>query len=159
MCSSFYSSNHNSCLLPSFPFHPRASTFAATAAVHVHIKPHPCHATAATFDKAPSEPAANAHHQRTPSPPDTTTHTAHIPPHFRSFHHLSHLASPCHTPHHTVPHHAAPRHERTVPLTPFNDSSPLFCSSLVCHLTQFPFTPFMFHSPLFCSSITCPWIV
>jgi hypothetical protein len=136
MCSSFYSSNHDSCLLPSFPFHPRASAFAATTAVHVHIKPHPHHATTATFDKAPSEPAANACRQRMPSPPDTTTHAAHTR-HCISFHSAISLASPRHaTPRttwcHTTPCHAMPpRLAAIVPTLDFPSLICFLCSAVV----------------------------
>ena len=96
----------------SFSFHPRALTLATTAAVHIHIKPHPRHATTA-FDNAPSElPPTHTHYhtyRRQTQPRTPHTHAAAVlflPP---SLSPISCLASPRRTSCHMVPsRHASP---------------------------------------------------
>jgi len=101
---------HWSCTPSSFKLWAKMSPHSHCHRRHVYMKPYPCHATAA-FNKAPSQPATNTHHQCTPLPPDTTTHATHtrccssFP-----FHHLSRLASPRHALRHMVLHCTTPRH-------------------------------------------------
>ena len=148
-CHNLFLTHHDVPMLPlhptmisafsSFPFHPGALALTATAAIHIHIKLHPHHATA-TFDKAPSKPATNAHCQHLPSLlPDTTMqchiHATEVSSPFTSLPlPMPCLAMPRLAPHSATPCHAMSCLNRTSPFISLDDSLLLFCNSLVCCL-------------------------